>query len=83
MRFMNVKTSRAGWPMQVTSCVLRRCGSASAISPVERFDGVCFGSVDTREQLALEGFVAGQEPFGSGPPPEPFDWDRTDPTSSQ
>jgi hypothetical protein len=80
MRFMNIKKTRAGRPRRLTSYLLRRRCDAPAASPVDGFDGFCFGSVGSREQLALEGFIAGQEPSGCGPPPEPFYRDWTDPT---
>jgi hypothetical protein len=77
---MNIKKTRAGRPRWLTSYLLRRRCDAPAISPVDRFNRFCFGSVDKREQLALERFIAGQEPPRCGPPPEPFYRDRTDPT---
>ena len=83
MRFMNIKQTRAGRPRRLISYLLRRRCEPPAASPVDRFDGFCFGSVGKREQLALEGFIAGQELLPAGRRPSP-DRDRTDrPASSR
>jgi hypothetical protein len=80
VQFMNIRKTRAGQPRRLTSYLLRRRCDPPAASPVDQFDGFCFGSVGKRNQLALEGFIAGQEPSACGPPPEPPYRDRTDPT---
>ena len=77
---MNIKKTRDGRPRRLTSYVLSRRCDPPAASPVDQFRGFCFGSVGKRDQLALEGFVAGQERSACGPTPEPPHRDRTDPT---
>ncbi len=80
MRTMNIKKTRAGRPRRLTSYWLGGRCDPPAASPVDRFDGFCFGSVDNCDQLALEGFIAGKERSACGPPPEAPYRDRTDPT---
>ena len=77
---MNIQKTRDRRPRRLTSYVLSRRCDPPAASPVDQFRGFCFGSVGKRDQLALEGFVAGQEPSACGPTPEPPHRDRTDPT---
>lgn len=77
---MNIKKTRAGRPRRLISYLLRRPCDPPAACPVDRFDGFCFGSVGNCDQLALERFIAGQERSACGPPPEPPDRDRTEPT---
>jgi hypothetical protein len=58
---------------RLASYLLRRRGDPVAAFPVDRLGSLCFGRVGERDQLALKGFIAGQEL-------ERRERDRTDPT---
>jgi hypothetical protein len=80
VRFMNIKQTRAGRPRRLASYLLRRRGDPVVAVPVEQPGSICFGPVGERDQLALKGFIAGQEPSPCGRPLERPYRDRTDPT---
>jgi hypothetical protein len=77
---MNIKKTRAGRPRRLASYLLRRRWDPLAAFPVDQLGSFCFGSVGKHDQLALEGFIARQEPSAYGRPPERPDRDRTEPT---
>lgn len=77
---MNIKKTCPWRPTRLTSYLLRRRGDPVAAFPVERVGSLCFGPVGERDQLALRGFIAGQELSAYGRPLERRDRDRTDPT---
>jgi hypothetical protein len=80
VRFMNIKTTRAGRRRRLMSYLLRRRGDPVAAYPVDQLGSLCFGRVGKHDQLALEGFIAGQEPSAYRRPLERPHRDRTDPT---
>jgi len=79
MRLMDFNQTHAVRPRRLASYLLRRCGRPRAAVPVDRLGSLCFGPMDKPDQLALKGFVAGQEPSGYGRPVERPDRERTDP----
>ena len=78
MRFVNFKQTRAARPGRLASYLVRRCGRPGAAVGVDRLGSVCFGPVGEPDQLALEDFVAGQEPSAYGRPVERPDRDPSD-----
>ena len=79
MRFVNIKQSCAGWLRRLASYRLRRDGDPLPAVEVDRAGSRCFGSVAERDQLALEGLIAGQDPSAGGPTSERPGRHRTDP----
>ena len=79
MRFTNFKQTRTVRPSRLGAYLLRRRADAGATTPGDRPGSLCFGPVDETDQLALEAFVAGEEPSPDGQPVQRPDRGPTDP----
>jgi hypothetical protein len=77
---VNIKKTRAGRPKRLGSYLLRRRGDQVALVPVDQLGSSCFGSLGTRHELALKGFIAGKGSSPCGRPLERLDRDGTDAT---
>jgi hypothetical protein len=60
--------------------LLRRRGDPVAALPVDQLGSLCFGPVGERDQLALRGLIAGEEPSARRRPLERPDPDGIDST---